>query len=233
MNPILKVLIVTSMVCFGLYLSVTTFFGSTNELHDSLDLKSLAYIRPENSEDKPKPEKTPETLPEPRVEEESAPEHDEEAPRIDTTTVLTSAEDAGEESEETFDEDSDATDVPLDKENRLKEALGISEPPPPVRAVDVLLETPSECDASDVVLAPLPVRYRHESPTIKGSSLGELELLVAEYRKCDGGVFHFSHNPLGKEDSTAALMQRRLDELKYFFLQHRVPKTALRFPDNS
>ncbi len=228
MNPILKVLIVTSTVCLGLYFFVAEFLGTTKDLNDSLDVKSLAYIRAENSEDKPKPEQTLEILPAPRVEEEIAPERDEEA-RIDATTAVAPTEDTDEASEETPDDD--AAGAPLDTESRFKEALGISEPPSPVRAVDVALEIPAECDAGDIVLAPLSVKYRYESPAIKGSSLSELELLVAEYRKCGSGIFHLSHNPLGKEDATPALMQRRLDELKYFFLQHRVPKVALRFPE--
>ncbi len=230
MNPVLKVLIATLLVCFGLYFGVSKFLGTTKGQTDTLDLKSLAYIRPESSEDKPKPEQTPEILPEPREAEEIVPEPDEEA-RIDVTTVVGSDEDTDEASEETPDEDAEATDAPQDKENILKEALGISEPPLPVRAVDVALEIPSECEVGDIVLAPLAVKYRHESPSIKGFSLSELELLVAEYRKCGSGIFYLSHNPLGKEDATPALKQRRLDELKYFFLQHRVPKAALRFPE--
>ena len=105
------------------------------------------------------------------------------------------------------------------------------EAPPPVKTVDVALEISSECEAGDIVLAPLSVKYRYESPNIKGSSLSELELLVAEYRQCGGGIFHLSHTHLSEEDATPALMLRRLDEFKYFFLQHRVPKAALRFPE--
>ena len=97
--------------------------------------------------------------------------------------------------------------------------------------MDVALEIPPECDANAILLAPLPVKYRHESPSIKGATLAELTLLIAEYRRCRGWLFHLSHNPLGKEDATPVLMQRRLDELKYYFLQHSVPKAALRFPE--
>ncbi len=177
MNPILKVLIVTSLFCFGLFFVASEFPGKTKGLNDSLDVMSLAYIRDEDTEEDPRP------------------------------------------------------DMKLD--SQLNQALGIREPPPPVRAVEVALEIPSECDASDIVLAPLSVEYRHESPTIKGSSLSGLELLVAEYRKCDGGVFHLSHNPLGKEDSTTALMQRRLDELKYSLSSTQSAESGIEIPRNS
>jgi hypothetical protein len=59
----------------------------------------------------------------------------------------------------------------------------------------------------------------------------ELELLVAEFRRCGGGEFHFSSSPLAETDSTPLLVQMRMDELKYYFIQRSVPKSALRFPE--
>lgn len=238
MNPIVKVLIAASLVCVALYYGVTSFLGTTSGVNDSLNLKSLAHTRADNSDSQSGVDKKPEplvvTLKEPVI----ASRPDDEI-LIEVSTVSDSADEndvipkqAAAEAAVVPDEKIAAiTGGAQETQERLKKTLGISKPLPPVRAVDVVLEIPAECDVSDVVLAPLPVKYRHESPTIKGASLQELEILVAEYRKCDGGVFHLSHNPLGREDSTPALRQRRLDELKYFFLQHRMPKTALRFPE--
>ncbi len=112
----------------------------------------------------------------------------------------------------------------------LKEKLGIKVPKPPTRAVDVLLVPSEGCEASGVALAPVSVAYRFESPTVKGASLQQLELLVAEYRRCPDSVFQLTENSTGSEDSSETLTQMRFDELKYFFIQHSVSKTALRYP---
>ncbi len=238
MNPILKVLIVTLLVCLGLYLGVSEFLGTTDRLKGSLDVKSLAYIRDENPDEDPRLATELKSVAASRNPAKESPGR-EQSSQIDATTVKASPEkiqpdsDAGVDkvSDKQSDQDTDVLVAIADSKDRLKESLGMSEPPPTVRAVDVVYEIPSECDASAVLHAPIPVKYRYESPTIKGSSLAELELLIAEYRRCDGGIFHLSYNPLGKEDATPVLMQRRLDELKYYFLQHRVPKAALRFPE--
>ena len=240
MNPITKALLACAAVCIALYFLISEFLGSTENLKDSLDVKSLAYTRPAESDKKAEVE--PELLAQSVDPVEEAPERELVEERIDAASVLTvSEEDANKDSDEDEESSDDETESEVDEEQsasasaeaRLKEALGIEEPLPPVRAVDVAYELPQECDASSVLLAPVTVKYRFESPTISGASLSELELLMNEYRRCEGGEFLFAHNPLGKEDATPLLMQRRLDELKYFFLQHRVPKAALRFPDDS
>ncbi|ASJ71433.1 hypothetical protein [Granulosicoccus antarcticus] len=239
MNPIVKVLIAAALFCLALYYGIAFLLGSTNELEESLDVKSLSYIREDDDTSRVKPEIV--VAPDealagksdadpgdvPALETAQAPERvvpadSLQADRVHAATAETEIESLEESARQT---DSSA--------KRLKETLNVVEPPPPVRAVDVAFEIPANCDASDVVLAPLSVKYRYESPSIKGESIGELQSFAAEYHRCEGGIFRLSHNPLGREDSTPMLMQRRLDEIKYFFLQHRVPKSALKYPDNS
>ncbi len=247
MNPITKALIACVAVCIALYFLVAEFLGTTNRLKVSLDVKSLAHTR--EDENQAKPVKKPELVAEAPAPAVEAPQRDKTVERIDAHSVLprsaSKEEEVIEEDKEGADdgvddeaaEDTEVVGLEEDKpsaaETLLKETLGIDEPPPPVRAVDVSYNAPENCEASSVALAPVAVQYRFESPTITGASLRELELLMTEYRRCDGGQFRFAQNPLGKEDATPQLMQRRLDELKYFFLQHRVSKTALRFPDDS
>ena len=275
MNPIYKALLASAVVCIALYFLFDEFLGGTESLNESLDVKSLAHTRENDSQAKPVDK--PVLVAESPVPEDDAPEREEDTVRIDAATVLPvsgdaeaadkaeGAEEAAEAGavkadeddaekegteEEGADEDADADseeeDASEDAEDaqdeqsetisgeaRLKQVLGIDEPEPPVRAVDVSYQLPENCDAGAVVLAPVAVQYRFESPSITGTGLRELELLMAEYRRCDGGEFRFAHNPLGNQDATPQLKQMRLDELKYFFLQHRVPKTALTFPDDS
>jgi len=114
---------------------------------------------------------------------------------------------------------------------RLKDKLGIKEPKPPTRAVDVKLVLSPECNGTGVALAPVSVQFRYDSPTIRGKSLQQLELLVAEYRRCQDGNFQLTENSLGKVDASPTLTQMRFDELKYFFIQHSVPKTSLLYPE--
>ena len=114
---------------------------------------------------------------------------------------------------------------------KLKEKLGIKEPKPPTRAVDVKLVLSPDCNGTGVALAPVSVQFRYDSPTIRGRSLQQLELLVAEYRRCQDGNFQLTENSLGKVDASPALTQMRFDELKYFFIQHSVPKTSLLYPE--
>ncbi len=264
MNPIYKALIASAAVCMALYLLISEFLGGTDKLQESLNVKSLAHTRVEESQ--AKPVKKPVLVAESPVIENEAPERKEDVERIDAATVLPvsdeadvavkaevteeaadavaeeGAEQAGSDEaaeEEDASDDEDAADADDEQnemnsgEARLKEVLGIDEPEPPVRAVDVSYHSPENCEAGAVVLAPVAVQYRFESPYITGGGLRELEVLMTEYRRCDGGEFRFAHNPLGSQDATPQLKQRRLDELKYFFLQHRVPKTALTFPDDS
>lgn len=249
MNPIFKVVFACACVCLALYLVISEFLGGTDELKDTLDLKSLAHIREGKSQ--ARSIKTDVVVP--VASEPEEPVRD-DVDRPDASTVLPRT--AGADSDEVLEqpvatqgEQADRQDVKQvladsselveemssaeAAEALMKETLGINAPKPPVRAVDVTYELPPNCEASAAALAPVAVQYRYESPTIKGASLRELEILMTEYRRCEGGAFQFAHNPLGKEDATLSLMQMRLDELKYFFLQHRVPKTALKFPDDS
>ena len=149
---------------------------------------------------------------------------------VDHDLMVSNKED--EEDNEQAGQDTELVDSPAVRQKQLLEKLGVREPKPATRAVDVRLETPENCDISGVALAPVSVQYRFESHMMRGVRMAELEILVSEYRRCDGGVFHFTRNSLGKVDSTPLLAQMRLDELKYFFVQHSVPKTALRYPED-
>ncbi|MFK7855956.1 MAG: hypothetical protein AB8B79_17700 [Granulosicoccus sp.] len=120
------------------------------------------------------------------------------------------------------------------RQQAIRERLGISNTsaPAPTPAIDVQYLVPPGCQAGDVALAPVTISYRFNSPAIKGSSLNVLETIIAEYRLCGGGSFKMSRNPLAEADESPALGQRRLDELKYFFIQHSVPKSALEYPED-
>lgn len=200
MNSLLRVLLAGFVICCGLYLVIAQFLGTTTELHDSLDLKSLAYIRLEEKDGgKPGDISKPGNV-----------------PGSESTPVNSGPERVVE----------DLIIAPLRKERLPEQA------PATVRAVDVSLETRPDCDVSGVSAEPVSVQYRFESATIRGVSLPELEQLVAAYRRCGGGRLQFSANPLVQGDSTQMLSQMRMNELKYFFLQHGVPKASLHYPTN-
>lgn len=273
MNPVTKVVIACTVVGVSLYFLVSQFLLKSEEITDSLDVRSLAHTRSMESQamtreplaDQPVSESRSADSksvsrsdesglsvardPQEQVSEDDAvplEETDDDSQPLPPIAAAVQSEAATNDAEPqefpSVDTDelasadeSNVTGTPVESsaEARLKAALGIRKPEPAIRAVDVLYELPANCEASGVAAAPVTVQYRYESATIKGNSLRELEVLMAEYRRCEGGVFRLAHNPLGKEDATALLRQMRLDELKYFFLQHRVPKAALRYPDNS
>jgi len=101
----------------------------------------------------------------------------------------------------------------------------------PAIAIDVSLNMPEKCKGSDIAKVPIGVKFRHESSLIKGESLNDLESLVALYRDCASGQFLLAHNLLGRVDATEMLTQMRLDEIKYFFIQHSVSIDAVQFPE--
>jgi len=103
--------------------------------------------------------------------------------------------------------------------------------PEPTIAVDVSLLLPEQCANAAIAKVPIGLKFRFESSIIKGESLNALESLVASYRECPAGMIVVAHNPLGREDATDSLKQLRLDEIKYFFIQHRVPIDMVKFPE--
>jgi len=101
----------------------------------------------------------------------------------------------------------------------------------PTIAIDVKLQMPERCESVALAIVPVGVKFRFESSIIKGESLNDLESLVALYRECVSGRFILTQNPLGRADRTEMLTERRLDEIKYFFIQHSVPIDAVEFPE--
>lgn len=307
MNPVIKVAIAVALVATLLWWAIGKFLIGTDEISDSLDVRSLSYLRddgasksvsresnsvnagvsdtrsansvivrrtesvqvePADLQDEDKAEEDEEDSSDEKELSADAPEA-EPAMFVDTDSaavevIVIEADDMSADVVEGNEEDitaglagaviegeSPATpglegsklpeglvDEPEETEaearaRKLKEKLGIKKPKPPTRAVDVALVLSSECDGSGVALAPVSVQFRFESPTIRGRSLNQLEILVAEFRDCPDSVFQLTENVLGKVDSTPSLTQMRFDELKYFFIQHSVPKTALRYPESS
>ena len=97
-------------------------------------------------------------------------------------------------------------------------------------AADVSLNMPDECAGAAVAKVPAVLKFRFESPRIMGESLNVLESLLAVYRDCEQGYFAVEENPLGFEDADEILVQMRLDEIKYFFLQHNISLDIVEFP---
>ncbi|MFK8079959.1 MAG: hypothetical protein AB8B97_06730 [Granulosicoccus sp.] len=119
------------------------------------------------------------------------------------------------------------------RRQRLIEAGIISgtKQPESTIAIDVSLAMPENCKGAAIAGVPIGVKFRHESPTIKGSSLNDLESLVALYRACASAQFILAKNPLGRIDATETLTQMRFDELKYFFIQHSVSIDAVQYSE--
>lgn len=114
---------------------------------------------------------------------------------------------------------------------RLAELGLITKPAPePTTAVDVSLHMPESCVGHEKARIPVGLKFRFDSYSIRGESLHELEKLVASYRNCKEGLFVLAENPLGSVDRSATLVQVRLDEIKYFFIQHSIPTESIQFP---
>jgi len=104
-------------------------------------------------------------------------------------------------------------------------------PPEPTVALDVSLIMPDECADASVAHVPIGLKFRYESSIIRGESMNDLQSLVSLYKDCELGEFVLDENPLGDADANDSLKQMRLNEVKYFFIQHSVPIQAVRFPE--
>ena len=98
-------------------------------------------------------------------------------------------------------------------------------------AVTVVLKLSESCTLNPSKKTRLPILYRIESPTIRTSSLTELRKMISHYRDCDRSMFYMSENPVRDGVGNGELAQLRFDELKYFFTQNSVPKSALNYPE--
>ncbi|MFT5893163.1 MAG: hypothetical protein ACI8VW_000028 [bacterium] len=114
----------------------------------------------------------------------------------------------------------------------IRETLGIKERHAPEVAVIVELKIAEDCVKREGEQTSLPILYRFESPTIRTSSINELRSLVSQFRLCENSVFQMTQNTQNGVESNIQLAQMRFDELKYFFTQNNVPKSALQYSKN-
>ncbi len=240
-SPLAQLLLLTVFVGIGLWVGVKWFLGGTEEFPDSIDIRSMGYLRddaptsgtsasapkelePANQEPMPpaafaapEPMKTVEEISEEAAAEEEQAE-EEETDEMEPDTVALGAEEV------------DAREKA--RKRRLAE-LGLipRQRPEPTIAVDVSLIMPDSCIDAAIAKVPVGLKFRYESSIIRGESLNALESMVALYRDCQQGEFVLTENPLGREDATDTLTQMRFDEVKYFFIQHSVPIDAVQFPE--
>lgn len=106
---------------------------------------------------------------------------------------------------------------------QIRENLGLKVRKNAEAAVIVELMTSESCVTKSHEKTSLAIYYRHESPTIRSSSFNELRSLLRQFRRCENSEFHMTQ---GDVESSDRLAQMRFNELKYFFTQHSVPKSA-------
>jgi hypothetical protein len=111
----------------------------------------------------------------------------------------------------------------------IREALGIKERHASEVAVIVELKLTEGCLTEEGEQTSLPILYRFESPTIRTSSFNELRSLVSQFRRCEKNEFYMTQNTQSGVESNVELAQMRFNELKYFFTQNSVPKSALHY----
>ena len=238
-RPLIQMLLATAILGIALWLAVHWFLGGTDEFSSSLDVRSLGYVSEESqtssgSDDdsgaSSEPSGTPgivddaalslsdtQRLEAVLMEEQNPPEEFTEEDDIEKKSSL---------SDEELQARSEA------RRKRLAEVGLIQEKPPePTIAVDVSLLMPEHCRGAATARVPIGLKYRYESSIIRGESLYALESLVALYRLCEQGDFVVTENPLGFEDASPTLTQMRFDEVKYFFIQHRVSIDTVQFPE--
>lgn len=255
-SPLGHLLLVTVFVGIGLWVGVKWFLGETDDFPDSIDIRSLGYLRDDapasDTSESPAADlesvnqeplsPTAFSTPEPKsaVEEISEKVQLEKPPAIDRAqdAVQVPDDDGGglETEEQTPDTAALGTKEVEAREQARKrrlEELGLIPKPrhEPTTAIDVSLIMPEHCAGAVVAAVPVGLKFRHESSVIKGESLNALESIVALYRDCQQGEFVLVANPLGREDATRMLTQMRFDEVKYFFIQHSVSIDAVQFPE--
>jgi len=80
--------------------------------------------------------------------------------------------------------------------------------------------------------AEVPVLYRPNSSMIRDPGLYELRSPISVFEACNSGLKYLSENPLPEEIPVSTLTRRRLDELKYVFMQNGVPNSAMKYPED-
>ncbi len=257
-SQLAQLLLLTVLVFIGLWLAIRSFVGATDDLSSSLDIRSLAYIRDDTPSDPtlvpvvPDEPMSPAEFAEPEpmatVDELAvAGASDEETQGAEGDEEEAKEEEEGEEDEEEEEENNDKEERAEEREgsslsdeelaarekvrrDKLAELGLLHEKPTETIAADVALIMPDECSGSAIAKVPAVLKFRFESSRIMGESLNVLESLLAVHRECEEGYFAVDKNPLGLVDSDDTLAQMRLDEIKYFFLQHNVSLDIVEFP---
>ena len=175
---------------------------------DELTVDSVEAEDPDASEDD-------------EAEEEAPPER----PDSDVDTLVRMAEEDIEATVEIEGRDAELARLieQMDRE-LLREA-------PPTRAIDLGLPIAAvrDCPAAAGTRHRTGVLFRHGSAGIKGASLNRIDELLALRQACGGGEIVLEPNPQGDADGGDELRRRRLDEVKYYLLQRRVPGADIAF----
>ena len=142
-----------------------------------------------------------------------------------------------EDANQTPDEQTEKNDKPTNESRRKALLASVKKQPrkpEPILAVDVTLEfgNASGCRIPADALTTVGVLFRPESAAIKGASLSQLDKLTSLFKNCEAGSrMLLLQHPEKQDNSNKTLRQRRQDEVKYYLLQHSVPKTAMRYID--
>lgn len=255
-TPLAQLLLLTVLVGIGLWLSIRSFVGSTDDFASSIDARSLGYIRNNTQADPnlvsvtPKDPMSLATFAESESSLATKEELEADAESADDEEKEEDEEDEDDEEDEEAEEEDNNDKVAQEqdregsslseeelaareKARREKlEKLGLlrEEPPELTIAADVSLVMPEECAGAAIAKVPAVLKFRFESSRIMGESRNVLESLLNVYRDCDQGYFTVEENPLGSKDADDTLAQMRLDEVKYFFLQHNISLDIVEFP---
>ncbi len=129
--------------------------------------------------------------------------------------------------------ESEASDKSADdKRSKIKNDAKVSKPEidkrkavTPAVLVKMVFDNQS-CNQTGLEIPTVAVNYRYGSAAIRGSSLDTLDLVVDVYRECAADL-HLLANLDIEQDNNEALLDRRKQEVKYYFLQRHVPKNKI------
>lgn len=120
-----------------------------------------------------------------------------------------------------------ATEEMSDEKRAMMESLLPKKAPQPVRAVNVILKVDTRsCVVPRNSNSLIGVMFRHESEAIRGSSLNDLDELIAIRERCDGELILEDHAEAVSQVDIE-LRESRRDEVKYYLLQRRVPAESI------
>ena len=238
-RPLFQMLLATAILGLALWLGVKWFLDGTHEFSSTLDMQTYGRYVPEESKESSSAADDSGTA------DGSLPmgiatgkpltiadiqRHEAVLKGQQNSTDEPAEEDDSKRSSYLSDEELEARSEA--RRERLAELGLIQETPrKSTTAVDVSLLLPEQCKGAVTAKVPIGVKYRYESSIIRGESLNALESMVALYRLCEQGNFVVAENPLDFEDATPTLTQMRFDEVKYFFIQHRISIDAVQFPE--